>query len=336
MAIRIKPQLEKSWSNPDTRRYGVDQPLEISGLSTSEQSLLQALEIGFGNNQLDAVAKLCGVEIDSAKDLVQRLKPVLSGISRSPSPTIDRALRVLQPNDSVIQKRLLATVFIPKLDQLGRLIVLGLAESGIGRVICNDNSLIKQSDCGETGYPRSAIGIQRLTQLRTALPAGFRLGLDTRLRFADYSVVDAALVVSDLVVPPDSYQRWLSLEIPHLSVCFSDYSLRVSAMIYPGKTPCLSCRSLQANSTDAQFSTVAPQLTQSKNNYRDFSSNLMAAAIATERLLATIDGQKHTGFDFKIDHRNLDVEQRLAGWTSCGCQIAPLETETVPLQLEHS
>lgn len=336
MAIRIKPQLEKSWSNPNTRRYGVDQPLEISGLTSNEQSLLQAFEIGFADNQLDAVAKLCGVKLVSAKDLLQRLQPVLSGVPRSISPSIDRALRILQPNESVTQRRLGATVFIPKLDKLGRLITLGLAESGVGRVICSDNSLIKQPDCGETGYPQSAIGIQRLTQLRTAVPEGFKLGLDTRMSFADYSVVDVALVVSDLVVPPASYQRWLSLEIPHMSVCFSDYSLLVSAMVYPGKTPCLSCRGLQINITDPEFATVAPQLLQPKNNYRDFSSNLMAAAFATERLLAAVDGQKHSIFDFKIDHRNLYVEQKLAPWISCGCQIDPLETETGPLQLERS
>lgn len=336
MPIRIKPQLEKTWASTSIRRYGVDNPLELAGLTEPEHALLQALEIGFASDQLAAVASLCGVSLEDSNKLLNRLQPVLSSVAKASNVTLSKALRIRQPNDEILQNRATATIYVPQLDRLGRLVVLGLAESGIGRVICGDNSLVKQADCAAAGYPETAIGTQRLTQLRAELPKGFRLGLDYRLQYLDYQVVDAALVVSDLVHDPASYQRWLGLDIDHLAICFSDDSVTITAAIIAGITPCLSCRSIESSAEDSYFATVAPQYLHSKNDYRDYSATLMSAAIAIERLLELVDGQASSTLDLKFDYRNSSFIQQQPKFSNCGCRITNLETVTEQLNLERS
>jgi bacteriocin biosynthesis cyclodehydratase domain-containing protein len=71
---------------------------------------------------------------------------------------------------------------------------------------------------------------------------------------------DLAVLVSTHVVDPRRYVRWLSLDIPHLAVVYTDIGVQIGPLVEPGAGPCLHCLARERTDADAAWPVMASQL----------------------------------------------------------------------------
>jgi bacteriocin biosynthesis cyclodehydratase domain-containing protein len=69
-----------------------------------------------------------------------------------------------------------------------------------------------------------------------------------------------AVLVSTHVIDPRRYVRWLSLDIPHLAVVYTDIGVQIGPLVEPGRGPCLHCLARERTDADAAWPVMASQL----------------------------------------------------------------------------
>jgi hypothetical protein len=135
--------------------------------------------------------------------------------------------------------------------------------------------------------------------------------------------VSAALIISNDVIEPSSYQPWMTRDIPHISVCFTESGVEVSQLVVPGRTPCLACNELQRFDSDPNRLLIATQLASFDRDFADAATLLLSIGVAVARLLTAIDG---TALDPEVNQqlRFIRESQRFeaipAAETNCGCR----------------
>jgi bacteriocin biosynthesis cyclodehydratase domain-containing protein len=68
------------------------------------------------------------------------------------------------------------------------------------------------------------------------------------------------LLVAHHVIEPRRYVRWLSRDVPHLAVVYTDTGARVGPLVDPGVGPCLHCLARHAAESDPAWPALASQL----------------------------------------------------------------------------
>lgn len=71
---------------------------------------------------------------------------------------------------------------------------------------------------------------------------------------------DLAVIVASHVIDPRRYVRWLSLDIPHLAVVYTDVGVEIGPLVEPGVGPCLHCLALERTDADRAWPAMASQL----------------------------------------------------------------------------
>ncbi len=71
---------------------------------------------------------------------------------------------------------------------------------------------------------------------------------------------ELAVLVSTHVIDPRRYVRWLSLDIPHLAVIYTDIGVQIGPLVEPGAGPCLHCLARERTDADAAWPVMASQL----------------------------------------------------------------------------
>lgn len=71
---------------------------------------------------------------------------------------------------------------------------------------------------------------------------------------------DLAVIVAHFVVDPADRARWLSLDVPHVTVLLGDRGVRLGPTVEPGVTPCLHCLELERRDADPAWPAIASQL----------------------------------------------------------------------------
>ena len=316
MAIRIRQSLIKSWSGPSERQFGIDQPTRLRLDSQQHETFLAMLELGVADNQINAAAKLAGLRPEQAMSMISELGHLLE--DSKPNLAAPEIENLPSPHSRSFRTRQSAMVYLPKLDRLGRLVLQTLAHSGIGLIVVGDNTLVTESDCGRLGYGIDQLGKPKLGILRSEVentPA--KIKLDNRMNWSDYADIDIALVSSSGVFQPTDYQRWQSLGVSHIGVCFSDLHVSISAPV-TSKSACLSCRELNHWRTDPGRQLVASQIAGS-SGLRDSVSILFASSLASQKILKAVDGIQDKQ-DLKLLN-NGEIEFVTAGTNpECGCQ----------------
>jgi bacteriocin biosynthesis cyclodehydratase domain-containing protein len=143
---------------------------------------------------------------------------------------------------------------------------------------------------------------------------------------------DIAVLVSAHVIDPRRYVRWLSSDIPHLAVVYTDVGVEIGPLVEPGAGPCLHCLALERTDADPAWPTMAsqllshPSLAEREPLISEVSARI--ARIVTARLddgandllssSLRIDGYRVTG--------NLIAHRQHPG---CGCRSLP-GSETAP------
>ncbi|MCU1560601.1 MAG: Bacteriocin biosynthesis cyclodehydratase protein [Mycetocola sp.] len=69
-----------------------------------------------------------------------------------------------------------------------------------------------------------------------------------------------AVLVATHVIDPRRYVRWLSLDIPHLAVVYTDIGVQIGPLVEPGAGPCLHCLARERTDADAAWPVMASQL----------------------------------------------------------------------------
>lgn len=108
-----------------------------------------------------------------------------------------------------------------------------------------------------------------------------------RSRLADRVTDDVApigVIVTHFVVDPLESVRWLSRDIVHLPVVFTDVGVRVGPLIVPGAGPCLHCLERERADADPAWPAIATQLTRASSPL-DAGRFARDAAVETMRLL---------------------------------------------------
>lgn len=321
MAIRIRESIAKIWSSQNQRQYGIDNPLRVDLSSPAEETFLAMLELGIANGQMETAAKLAGLGLDSAELLIEKLSDVLDDYAPNIAKPELHSLR--GPLLESFWRRQRTVVYIPKIDRLGRLLIHSLANSGVGKIIVGDSTMISEQDCGRLGFQKDQIGNSRLSILKSEIanaPCGLKL--DNRMGGDDYSQVDIAMVIADGAFQPADYQLWSSLKTRHVGICFSDTQVLITGVVSQ-KSACLGCRELHIWDRDPARRMICGQIA-GMPNLRDSNSILFAASLASQRILKEIDfGTNLPDVSFSIDS---EIESFSPGINpACNCQLLPAE-----------
>ncbi len=321
MAIRIRESSIKAWSSQSQRQFGIDLPLKLEITSAAEETFLAMLELGIADGQLETAAKLAGLKIEAAQALLAKLAPITEDFK---PPIATAEARKLPSNQRKhFSRRQASTVFVPKLDRFGKLLVHSLAHSGVGQIITNDSSLVSQLDCGRLGYSIDEIGETKISVLRAEIAnAPSHLKLDNRMKWLDYSAVDIAVVETSGAFQPSDYQRWLSLGRNHLGVCFSDSHVLVTGIVREN-LPCLGCRELNKWESDESRKILGAQIA-GITGLKDSSSILFATAVSGQKIVNWIDSQvSDQDVEYWSDGNLRSKTERIN--PQCFCQQGPSE-----------
>jgi hypothetical protein len=136
-----------------------------------------------------------------------------------------------------------------------------------------------------------------------------------------YDRAEVAILISHDVIEPGLYAPWMSRDVPHISIVYSELGATVSHLVLPGITPCLACLELDRLRKDSSWATTAPQLAQLDRDLADSSLVLFAASMALSLSLNLIDGieiaQKPLASRLL---RTSELQQLELQAANCGCR----------------
>lgn len=301
MVKQINPSLARIWHSENVRQYGYSDPKLIPIESESQHRLVDILEQGVTNVQFDNLTKLAKIQPRELNLILTRLAPLIRQTS-SFLPELDQGevelrfaeiMRVFLADfkdpAAVMKKRGLAKVFIGSLGRTGLLAAKALYTAGIGTIITFDGTRVRQPDTNELGYAPMAIGLtkheaakQHLGKKREELQLHTRLtdGLDR---------ISVALLIANDVTDPADYQVWMTRDVPHIAICFTESGASISQLVTPGATPCLACSEIYRMQEDPNWLATVTQLSQLDRDLADSVSMLASVSVAVRRILNQID-----------------------------------------------
>jgi len=333
MVRQINPSLARIWHAENVRQYGYSQPSLVPIESEAQHRLVDILEHGVTNVQYQNLANLAKIETGELNLILNRLSPLIRQTT-SFLPELDQRdveirfaeiMRVFladfQDPAAVMKHRGIAKVFVSNLGRTGLLAAKALYTAGVGTVITFDGSRVKHGDTSELGYSPVALGLTRheaakqlLGKLRSELQLHTRLttGLDR---------VSAGLIISTDVVAPADYQVWMTRDVPHVAICFTEAGVSISQLVVPGYTPCLACVEIQKMQDDPNWLATVTQLSQLDRDLADSVSMLAAVSVAVRRILQQIDKQPDAASDpLDFDSATGEIRTINLPLANCGCR----------------
>lgn len=292
MAVRINPAKPLLWRSPTDLQIGVEDALLLEGVTPEQEKLLALLERGIAS---DATRP-------EDLSLIERISPALLQSSNIDKPRLGgdfirgafaEIIRASYATDrdgiAVLEQRAKVSILIDSLATGGLLIALGLAAAGVGRILCEDTSLVGEHDLGPLGYPslsKSARRIDAANKLLRERPGSTAI--------LDYAAATPAkrrhllkVLIGQHTVHPSRYQKLVASKTPHLLVNFESEKVSISPKIC--SSPCLGCLELHKIDADEAWPAIAAQLFGRIDYLQDSRSGLFAAAIAVGEILRAID-----------------------------------------------
>ncbi len=324
MVTQINPALARLWIADNARQYGYQKALTISELTEAQQRLLDYFELGLTRSQHIGLPQLAKVSEAESAELEKRLEPVLwkstTGISavdvENRFAEIARILlQGLDPHE-VMQRRKSQSVFIETLDATGLTIAKALALAGVGKQMSLDQLRVSKKDISQLGYLNAQLGLPRVRAAQALV--GTDLQLHSRIS-GSFDAVSIAVLITNDIVHPGSYQTWQSRDIPHLSIVFDELGVEVSPLIEPGKTSCLACYQKHRLETEPNWPVIAPQLLALDRKLSDSALLLFASGVAVNQILNLLDhghGEPHA----TRLNRDGEVTNFVPPAANCGCR----------------
>ena len=286
--LRICPSVPITWRGRSCLQFGVEDPVLIDGLLPAEASLIEDLRMGLASAQFHHRAQELGIDLARATSLISLLAE--------------------------------ADVLIPS-DADTSAMAKGSGALATGRLF--------RRPPDETAEVLAARTVCVLGPLRSPLTqqlslAGFAVSSVTRIDESE--VLHRPLVVTTSHLVPDLHTAtWLvDREIDHCQVVCGEFSVAVTGLVRPGRTPCTICGCLRLRDADADWFDQYPRIRALTD--RDELSDPLAAGVAAthaalvlrrallepagEPMVRTID--LRTGFA---------EEEELAFHPRCHCRV---------------
>lgn len=331
MVRQINPGLARLWISESSRQYGVrEKPL--ANLTAAEVRLLEYLEAGISNSQLEHLPKMANAEQETANDLLKRVNRFLSKtgsfmpqfseteIERRFSEIMRLYLLGVEDPTEALRARAKLKIFVSLLDRTGLTIIKAMSASAIKGVFTSDHSKVKDSDTLDLGYSPADLGKQRFASIK-AQDSSLRVRLHSRMS-TSFDACDLAVLISTDVVQPANYQIWMARDVPHISICYTEAGVEISPIVIPGVTACLACFELHRISTQANWVKIATQLSRLERDLADTALMLFATGIAMNTALNYLD-KFSTGLEpvtTRMTRAGI-LETLTLGSTNCGCRI---------------
>lgn len=324
MVHQINPALARLWIADNARQYGYKKALTVTQLSEPQQRLLDYFELGLTSSQHSNLPRLAKTSEEMVGDLESRLQSVLwqspTGISRSDveSRFAEIARILLQGLDPEEVKKLRKSksVFIETLDATGLTIAKALALAGVGKQLSLDQFRVSSQDISQLGYLAAQLGLPRVRAAQALI--GTDLQMHSRIS-GSFDAVSLAVLITNDIVNPTSYQIWQARDIPHLSIVFDEEGVEVSPLIQPGKTSCLACYEKQRIETEPNWPVIAPQLLALERTLADSALLLFASGVAVNQILNFIDHGQSESNAVRLS-RDGEIASFMPPAINCGCR----------------
>lgn len=294
VVTQINPALARLWIADNARQYGYKKALSISELTEPQQRLLDYFELGLTSSQHTGLSQLAKTSQGQTAELETRLQAVLwqspTGISSEDVETrfAEIARILLQGLDpqQIKQHRKSKTVFIESLDATGLTIAKALALAGVGKQLSMDQVRVGRQDISQLGYLSAQLGLPRVRAAQALV--GTDLQMHSRIS-GTFDSVNLAVLITNDIVNPASYQTWQARDVAHISIVFDEEGVEVSPLVEPGKTSCLACYEKYRLETEPNWPIIAPQLLALERNLADSALLLFASGVAVNQVLNYLD-----------------------------------------------
>lgn len=346
MVIKINPNQQALWLDPKRMQLGLGKNrVQLGALSPAQEQLIATLYRGIADQQLPAIVKQLGLGETEAARIVEQVGPLLlreqfaserelsaEFVASAFSEIIRASLLHSADGQAVLLERAQRSIHVEDFSKPGLALSLGLAAAGVGHLLTHDLELVSAKDLGPTGYPSQFGGHSRIEALRSLLAASPNQTLVSnahRIKEGSLEAIDCAVLIGQQVIAPKRYARWLNRDVPHLAVVFDTDGVSISPVIVPGNSPCLFCLERLRTDQDPNWPVLASQLATSKTRMDDAGSQLFAAGLAVQKVLAQIDSI--AGFDWNEQQRvgyRLDrttgaiSELKWPQHAECDCRLA--------------
>jgi hypothetical protein len=319
MVFRINPNHQALWRNPFEMQLGLgSEQVVLKKLSPGQERLIAALYKGIADQQLPTVSKALGLSKADTDAVLEKIEPIMlsenpktkSKVELSPefvagafSEIIRASLLHAVDGEAVLIGRAGRSIHIEDISRTGLTIAQGLAAAGVGHLVSHDEQQVTRADLGPTGYPSQLLGRPRVDALRSMLAASPNKALVStgkKLLEKQLQKIDCAVLIVQQAIEPRRYSHWANRDVPHIAVIFDTEFASISPMIIPGQTACLFCLENMRTDRDANWPVLATQLIASQKKFDDSASQLFAAGVVIQKILARID--KVAGFELSEEN----------------------------------
>lgn len=335
MVRQINPALARLYSAELVRSYGVNPRRQITVDSPGQQRALEILEEGIPDNQFEKLPALAATTEAEVAKLLSRLGELVThstGLGKELSQRdIDQRFAELMrlflvgAKDPIakLRTRAHAEIFVETMSKTGLSVLRGMSNAGVRRFHTMDQQRVKISDTGALGFADEQIGVSRAQAARLLIQ-----DIDVVQHSRVTTTMDricAALLISDDVIRPESYQLWLSRDIPHVAIVFTEGGVWVSHLVIPGITACLGCLEIARAERDPSWIATATQLSLIERDLADSASLLFAASSVIPALLAVIDGDDPRAKILELDRNSMTISVLEPPSANCGCRLVSMD-----------
>lgn len=324
MVHQINPALARLWIADNARQYGYKKALTVNELGEPQQRLLDYFELGLTSSQHTNLARIAKASDETISNLESRLQTVLwqsqTGISTADVENrfaeIARILLQGLDPEEVKKLRKSKSVFIETLDATGLTIAKALALAGIGKQLSMDQVRVSRQDVSQLGYLSAQLGLPRVRAAQALI--GTDLQMHSRIS-GSFDAVSIAVLITNDIVNPASYQTWQARDIPHISIVFDEEGVEISPLIEPGKTSCLACYEKHRIETAPNWPVIAPQLLALERTLADSALLLFASGVAVNEILNFFDHGQCESSAVRLSRAG-EIASFVPPAISCGCR----------------
>ena len=319
MVFRINPNHQALWRNPFEMQLGLGQSqVVLKKLTPAQERLIAALYRGIADQQLPAINKELGLSQADSDSVLEQVGPIMlaenpklkSKVQLTPDFVAGAFAEIIRASlihavdgEAVLIGRAGRSIHIEDMSRTGLAIAQGLAAAGVGHIISHDEQQVQRADLGPTAYPSQLVGRPRIDALRAMLAASPNkavVSTGKKLLEKQLQKIDCSVLIVQQVIEPRRYSHWVNRDVPHIAVSFDSEFASISPMIIPGQTACLFCLENMRTDQDDNWPVLASQLIGSQKKFDDVASQLFAAGVVIQKILARID--KIAGFELSEEN----------------------------------
>lgn len=319
-SLRLRPGLLTAWRSPGRLQLGVGADAHVlEGLTAAEELVVDALATGADPTSLQRLAALHGGTPARTRALLDALaaagalEPPGGGAQR-PAPG-DRS-------DALVQ----ACVAVVGASPTGRAVALGLAATGTGTVLVEDEAPVTRADVGPGAFRPADLGLPRGTAAAGALQRRHP-SVRTRLESTGRARPDIVVLVASGAHDARRAEPMVREGVAHLGVLHLGAAAVVGPLVRPGQTACLRCLDLHRTDRDPEWPRLLPQLAAPPGGPRrpePPALAALAAAVAVQQVLAQLRGHDPAALDatLELDGAGALGVRPWSAHPACGCTWA--------------